>query len=132
MKNINKVLIALTLFSVAPMLAMKPNITNINAKDQQYGMTQLMFAVEGTNANIAEVNRLLAAGADPNIQSRDGYTPLMIIAFNLHIRNKPNGSEERKEIINALLRAGARKDLKDKKLTNRLLLIKIFLRKGRR
>jgi hypothetical protein len=49
--------------------------TNLNALDQG-GQTALILACQNPKANPDVVKALLAAGADVNLRSRNGYTPL--------------------------------------------------------
>lgn len=49
--------------------------SNVNALDQS-GQTALILACENPNANADVVKALLAAGADANLRSRNGYTAL--------------------------------------------------------
>jgi len=69
---------------------------NVNALDQT-GQTALILACENSKASPAVVKALLAAGADLNLRSRNGYTALTwALARN-------NG-----EVIRLLRRAGGR------------------------
>jgi Ankyrin repeats (3 copies) len=74
--------------------AVKPNV---NALDQS-GQTALILACQSPKANADVVKALLAAGADANLRSRNGYTAMTwAIARN-------NG-----EVIRLLRRAGGRR-----------------------
>jgi hypothetical protein len=72
------------------------NALNINALDQS-GQTALILACRSPKANPDVVKALLAAGADVNLRSRTGYTPLTWA----QVRNNA-------EVIRLLRRAGGR------------------------
>jgi len=72
------------------------NAQNINALDQS-GQTALILACRNPKTNPDVVKALLAAGADVNLRSRAGYTPLTWA----QVRNNA-------EVIRLLRRAGGR------------------------
>jgi Ankyrin repeats (3 copies) len=72
------------------------NALNVNALDQS-GQTALIVACRNLKANPDVVKALLAAGADVNLRSRTGYTPLTWA----QVRNNT-------EVIRLLRRAGGR------------------------
>ncbi|MFP3339878.1 ankyrin repeat domain-containing protein, partial [Micrococcus sp. SIMBA_131] len=62
-----------------------------------YGMTPLM--VSSQNGFVSKVEHLLVAGADPNIEDQEGWTPLIYIAYM-----EPTN---RNDLYEMLLAAGA-------------------------
>jgi hypothetical protein len=81
--------------TVQQLLAVNPH-PNVNALDQG-GQTALILACQNPKANPDVVKALLAAGADVNLRSRDGYTALTWA----HARNN-------NQVSNVLRRAGGR------------------------
>jgi hypothetical protein len=81
--------------TVQQLLASTPQV-NVNALDQG-GQTALILTCQNPKANPDVVKALLAAGADLNLRSRDGYTALTWA----HARNN-------NQISNLLRRAGGR------------------------
>ncbi|WP_162426986.1 ankyrin repeat domain-containing protein [Pontibacter pudoricolor] len=78
---------------------------DLNIKDKE-GSTALTAALQSTNGQhigIMELEKLLASGANPNLQNNEGKTPLML-ACELNSNF---------EIILALIQAGADPKLKD-------------------
>jgi hypothetical protein len=76
--------------------ALGVNALGVNALDQS-GQTALILACQNPKANPDVVKALLAAGADPNLRSRNGYTALTWA----QVRNNP-------EVIRMLRRAGGK------------------------
>lgn len=101
---------------------------DVNFQDEQYGASALHAAAQGGREEIVKL--LLKRGADVNLKSKEGNTPLMAAAYNHHesvvrilvtagaevnIQNQADETalslarEERQEgIIQHLLNAGAR------------------------
>jgi ankyrin repeat protein len=76
--------------------------SNINTRDEVYGRTALMYAVE-FNSN-AEITKLLIdSGADVNVRDEEGITPLILAAME----------GENPDVIKMLLDAGADGRIKD-------------------
>ena len=72
------------------------NSPGVNSLDQS-GQTALILACRNPKANPDVVKALLAAGADVNLRSRTGYTPLTWAQFRKNV-----------EVIRLLRRAGGR------------------------
>ena len=72
----------------------KLNLINLYRRMAAAGQTQLFVATQ--NGNLAEVNRLLAAGANKDAENVNKQTPLFVAAFNGHTA-----------IVERLLAAGA-------------------------
>ena len=68
-----------------------------------YGRTALIYCIEQIQCSDAVFN-LLAAGADPNLQNREGETPLLLAA-----------SANRTDLVNVLIIAGADEGLESSK-----------------
>jgi len=68
-----------------------PNLSNIDHKDDN-GKTSLLIACD--NNDLAEVKRLLKAGANPNAKDNFGMTPLLTVVINycksIHLKTEMN------------------------------------------
>jgi ankyrin repeat protein len=100
------------------------NGLDINKKYPPYGGTLLSYAVVG--GNLEMVNYLLAHHADPNITDLNDNLPLQWAILKLVPENQSTQQNQRSQpigqldttrlpIVNALLEAGSRVDLKDKR-----------------
>jgi ankyrin repeat protein len=68
------------------------------------------------NGDVAEVQRQLACGADPNVRDEDGQTPLMRAAFVVGRGLADKGSQKEADYpsgVKALLEKGAAVDARD-------------------
>jgi len=83
----------------------------VDRQDADNGFTALHWAIRLSNEDVQKthliIERLLAAGANPNIQDRSGDTPLH------HIFRKQWVNDEIISIVNLLMQAGADCTIKD-------------------
>ena len=73
---------------------------DVNYQDEQYGASALHAASQGGKEDIVKI--LLKRGADVNLKSKEGNTPLMAAAFNHH-----------ESVVKILLEAGAEVNTKN-------------------
>ena len=113
----NKPVHYLSLKKAAVFSLFKPSLLNVNEKDR-YHRTLLHRATRGRNANA--VKRLLKVGADPNIVSKKGSTPLVLAVQNTGTPGTSGKEQTQLDIINLLLDAGAvlhpKKQIAEKRL----------------
>lgn len=76
---------------------------DVNEKDE-HGLTALYYAVDDVKPEV--VRMLLSAGANPNVQTRSGNTPLHVIMQKPDHRSL-YPPEKRDEIVSLLLQQGA-------------------------
>ena len=91
--------------SMAVLISHGVNVNHDPHSPKNIGETPLVNAAAGGTTRAVEI--LLAAGADPNLQSKGGFTPL---GASLRSTRQHNN---RKDIIHLLLDSGARTDVRD-------------------
>ena len=79
----------------------------LNTPDAK-GLTALMRACSYPDANFDEAKKLLARGADPNVQNASGDTALIFVTASM-----PTGVEEMPNFVHLLLRFGAKPNVQN-------------------
>jgi hypothetical protein len=90
---------------------------DVNFQDEQYGASALHAAAQGGREEIVKI--LLKRGADVNLKSKEGNTPLMAAAFNHH-----------ESVVKTLLAAGAEVNTKNQADETALSLAREELQEG--
>lgn len=91
------------------------DINALGRSSYTYGGAKVtpLIAAAG-KAHLKTIELLLSAGADPNKQDTDGRTALIAAVAEGGCSRIDPGCEERHEVMKALLKRGARTDLKDR------------------